>query len=85
MTSFLCSSFLIVTGELTFNGNIDYNGMIFVIGEGSMRRNGAGNGTINGGILVANTAGPDGIPGTGDDAVVERVIFRIARPPWNSR
>jgi len=60
---------LIVTGELTFNGNIDYDGMIFVIGEGYMRRNGAGNGTINGGIFVANTAGPDGIPGTGDDAL----------------
>jgi len=60
---------LIVTGELLFNGNIDYDGMIYVIGEGYMRRNGAGNGTINGGILVANTAGPDGVPGNGDDVL----------------
>ena len=33
---------LVVTGELTFNGNIDFDGMILVIGKGSMVRNGAG-------------------------------------------
>ncbi len=60
---------LVVTGELTFNGNIDFDGMILVIGKGSMVRNGAGNGTISGGILVANTAGLDGVPGTGDDVL----------------
>ena len=58
---------LTVTGELIFNGNVNYDGVILVIGEGSMRRNGAGNGSISGFILVANTQGPDGIPGTGDD------------------
>ncbi len=60
---------LLVTGELTFAGNIDFDGIIFVIGEGSMVRNGGGIGNIHGGILVANTAGPDGIPGTGDDVL----------------
>jgi len=60
---------LLVTGELTFNGNIDFDGIIFVIGEGSMVRSGGGIGNITGGILVANTAGPDGIPGTGDDVL----------------
>jgi len=60
---------LTVTGELIFNGNVNYDGVILVIGEGSMRRNGAGNNTISGFILVANTQGPDGIPGTGDDVL----------------
>jgi len=60
---------LVVTGELTFNGNIDFDGIIFVIGEGSMVRNGGGIGNISGGILVANTSGPDGIPGTVDDVL----------------
>ena len=60
---------LVVTGELVFNGNIDYNGMIFVIGEGSMKRSGGGSGTLNGGIFIANTVGLDGIMYTGDDAL----------------
>ncbi len=60
---------LLVTGELVFNGNIDYDGMIFVIGEGSMRRSGGGNGTLSGGIFIANTVGPDSIMYTGDDAL----------------
>jgi hypothetical protein len=60
---------LVVTGELTFRGNINYDGMILVFGEGSMRRNGSGNGTISGGIIVAKTLGPDGIAGTVDDAL----------------
>ena len=58
-----------MTGSLTFNGNVNYDGLILVIGKGFMQRNGAGNGTLNGGIVVANTAGPDGLPGTMDDAM----------------
>lgn len=60
---------LVVTGQLVFNGNVDYDGVILAIGEGYMRRNGAGNGTLRGAILVANTAGADAIPGTGDDTL----------------
>ena len=60
---------LVVTGELVFNGNINYDGMIFVIGEGSMIRSGGGSGTLSGGIFVANTVGPDSIMYTGDDAL----------------
>jgi len=60
---------LVVTGELVFNGNINYDGMIFVIGEGSMIRSGGGSGTISGGIFIANTVGPDSIMYTGDDAL----------------
>ncbi len=60
---------LVVTGELTFQGNIDYDGMIYVIGEGSMVRAGGGTNTIRGGIFIANTVGSDGIMYTGDDAL----------------
>jgi len=60
---------LLVTGELTFQGHIDYDGLILVLGEGSMKRAGAGNGAISGGIIVANILGPDGIAGTADDAL----------------
>jgi hypothetical protein len=60
---------LVVTGQLVFQGNINYDGMIFVIGEGSMVRAGGGTNTIRGGIFVANTVGPDSIMYTGDDAL----------------
>ncbi len=60
---------LVVTGQLVFQGNIDYEGMIFVIGEGSMVRAGGGTNTIRGGIFIANTVGPDSIMHTGDDAL----------------
>jgi len=60
---------LVITGELVFQGNIDYDGMIFVIGAGSMVRAGGGTNTIRGGIFVANTVGPDSIMYTGDDVL----------------
>lgn len=58
---------LVVTGDLTFQGNVSYEGLILVIGNGYMKRNGGGNGVIGGGIIVANTRGPDNILGTADD------------------
>jgi hypothetical protein len=60
---------LVVTGKLTFKGNVTYTGLILVIGEGHMQRNGGGNGTISGGIIVANTLGPDDLVGTADDVL----------------
>jgi hypothetical protein len=45
---------LLVTGNLTFQGNPSYNGLILVIGKGSVLKNGGGNGTVNGSMLVAN-------------------------------
>ena len=60
---------LVVTRELIFQGNIDYDGLIMVIGKGSMIRSGSGNGTIRGGILIANIVGPDDVPGTTDDVL----------------
>jgi hypothetical protein len=44
---------LVVTGNVTMHGNTDFNGVIFVLGGGSVSRNGGGNGTIAGGIVIA--------------------------------
>jgi Tfp pilus assembly protein PilX len=65
---------LVVKGTLTFSGNINWTGIIMVIGDGIMVRNGGGNGTISGAIWVANTSGPDGAPGTADDAMGAAVL-----------
>ncbi|MDT5063028.1 MAG: hypothetical protein QOH63_3487 [Acidobacteriota bacterium] len=44
---------LVVTGNVTMHGNTDFNGVIFVLGGGSVDRSGGGNGTIAGGIVIA--------------------------------
>ncbi|MFH0787533.1 MAG: pilus assembly PilX N-terminal domain-containing protein [Pseudomonadota bacterium] len=59
---------LLVTGNLTLNGNISYDGMVLVVGKGNLIRGGGGNGTITGGIFVADIAGEDrNINTTGDN------------------
>ncbi len=55
---------LVVTGTLTFDASPSYTGLILVIGEGSVIRNGGGDGTISGGVLVANTTGGGGVLGS---------------------
>ena len=47
---------LIVTGDLTLDGNAQFNGIILVLGEGEVIRNGGGNSTILGSIYVAKFA-----------------------------
>ncbi|MEN3325678.1 MAG: hypothetical protein V7638_485 [Acidobacteriota bacterium] len=47
------SGFLVVTGTLTMRGNTDFRGVIMVLGEGKLIRDGAGNGEILGGITIA--------------------------------
>lgn len=47
---------LIVTGNLTLNGNAAFNGTVLVLGEGTITRDGGGNGTILGSIYVAKFA-----------------------------
>lgn len=44
---------LIVTGNLEMNGNPSFDGLILVLGEGSINRKGGGNGNIYGAITVA--------------------------------
>ena len=44
---------LVVTGNVTMHGNTSFDGVILVLGGGTVNRNGGGNGTISGGIIVA--------------------------------
>jgi hypothetical protein len=53
---------LLVTGTLTMSGNPNYTGIILVIGKGVFVKNGGGNGTMNGSILVANMNNAGGTP-----------------------
>jgi hypothetical protein len=44
---------LVVTGTLTMRGNTNFKGIILVLGEGTLIRDGGGNGDILGGITIA--------------------------------
>jgi hypothetical protein len=57
------SGLLIVTGDLTTRGNTDFEGLILVLGRGTVSRNGGGSGVIRGSIIVANFD-PNGAAGT---------------------
>lgn len=47
---------LIVTGNLTLDGNYNWNGVIMVLGAGHVNRSGAGHGNIYGAMFVAKFA-----------------------------
>lgn len=47
---------LIVTGNLIMNGNPTFKGIILVLGEGTINRDGGGNGNVWGSIYVARFA-----------------------------
>ena len=47
---------LIVTGDLTLNGNFQWNGVIMVLGSGRVFRSGGGHGDIYGAVYVAKFA-----------------------------
>lgn len=49
-----CAGILLVTGVLSTSGNPNFDGVILVIGKGDVEWSGGGNGTINGGIFIAN-------------------------------
>jgi hypothetical protein len=46
---------LIVTGNLSFSGNATFNGLILVVGQGTMSESGGGNGGFNGSVFLAKT------------------------------
>ncbi len=54
---------LVVTGRVEFGGGVDWDGLILPWGEGEYYLNGGGNGTVQGGMIVANVSGPDGVMG----------------------
>ena len=45
---------LVVTGELVYNGNTGWDGVILAIGEGRIIRSGGGVGVPSGGVVMAN-------------------------------
>ena len=47
------SGMLVVTGKLTMRGNTNFKGVILVLGEGVVERDGGGNGEILGGLTIA--------------------------------
>jgi len=47
------SGLLVVTGNLTMSGNPNFSGVILVLGNGSVNRNGGGNGNVYGALVVA--------------------------------
>ncbi len=58
---------ILVTGDFNTNGAVSWDGMMWAIGTGQFRRNGGGSATVNGSIMAADIAGPDGIYGNADD------------------
>jgi hypothetical protein len=52
---------LLVTGELTLHGAFSWDGLILVIGEGAVMKDGGGGATVNGSMFAANLT--MGIPG----------------------
>jgi hypothetical protein len=62
------SGLLIVTGDLTTNGDTNFSGLILVIGNGSVNRNGGGGGYVYGAMFIASVdwpvAAPPAMPNT---------------------
>ncbi len=52
------SGLLIVTGDLTTIGGTDFNGLLIVLGEGYVNRNGGGNGFFYGANFIASVDWP---------------------------
>jgi Tfp pilus assembly protein PilX len=52
------SGLLIVTGELTTHGDTNFNGLVLVLGEGAVNRDGGGGGAFYGATFVAKVDWP---------------------------
>jgi hypothetical protein len=76
--NFTGAGLLFVTGHLEMDGQASWQGPIFAIGVGEFERNGAGNGVISGGVIVADVAGPDRILFTADDCSGEDGVHNTA-------
>jgi len=82
---------LLVTGTLTLHGNFSWNGLILVIGEGAVVKDGGGGATLNGAMFAANLyTGNPGVSGPGAyPAYPTRIALGANNPPgkpffgWN--
>jgi Tfp pilus assembly protein PilX len=52
---------LLVRGELNVVGNVEWNGLILVVGQGVVRTRPGVSSAVNGGLFVARTRQPDGV------------------------
>src|SRR5260370_16772926 len=59
---------LLVTGQLTLNGNFSWNGLILAIGEGAILKAGGGSATLNASTFPANLYSDIPNPTTGPGA-----------------
>lgn len=73
-----------VTGDLTLHGDVSWNGIIMVIGKGYVRRTGGGTGDILGAVMIARSAGLDGVVGNSDDCAGNDGVMGTADDGWNT-
>jgi hypothetical protein len=71
ITNLTGAGILLVEGNASFSGRPNFDGVILIVGKGTIDMSGGGNGVIDGAMLVANlydssghllTSGPPGIP-----------------------
>lgn len=74
---------LVVTGNVNMSGNTSFDGIVLVLGGGSVNRNGGGNGDINGSMVVASFART--WPAAEDDpAIPNNVEYPFLAPAFNT-
>jgi hypothetical protein len=74
---------LVVTGNVNMSGNTSFDGVVLVLGEGSVNRNGGGNGDINGSMVVAKFERT--WPAADDDPMVDNnVEYPFLAPAFNT-
>lgn len=71
VTNLTGAGILLVEGDASFSGRPNYDGIILIVGKGSLTMSGGGNGVVDGAMLVANLydstghllpSGPPGAP-----------------------
>lgn len=74
---------LVVTGNVNMSGNTSFDGVVLVLGAGSVNRNGGGNGDINGSMVIANFART--WPAADDDPTIDNnVEYPFLAPFFNT-
>jgi hypothetical protein len=84
---------LVVTGNLTLHGNPDFDGLILVLGTGTVTRDGGGNGTLNGAMIIAKFDSSGGFKGPSfntngdgnstmqyDSVAIKKALNTLGRP-----